>query len=98
VLTNYDVNPFVDGAAGDEHVLLRPAVTWYADRDVRGNVATPAALEQARRRRPDAVWFLAVPWPAPLSPAAGTAVRAAAVGEPLRLSEDPVVELFRLGG
>jgi hypothetical protein len=95
ILTNYEVNPFTDGGT-DEYVLMRPAVTWYADRVVRGLVDGPAALQRALARRPDSRWFLSVPLPRPPSPELLAAVSGRAEGEPLRLSDDPPALLFRL--
>jgi len=96
VLTNYDVNPFVPGREGDEWLLMRPEVSFYSDRIVRGRIARLEDLEEALRRRPDASWFLAVPWPEPPSPGLSAALAARTEGEPLSLSADPPVALHRL--
>lgn len=96
VLTNYEVNPFVAERSGDSWLLLRPEVTYYSDRSVRGGLLTPADLEDALLRRPGAAWFLAVPWPAPPSPELTAALAARTEGEPRRLNADPPVWLHRL--
>jgi hypothetical protein len=62
ILTNYDTNPFNPGLAAG-YSLKRPAVTWYADRVIRGGVETAPALEEALRLRPDATHFLLTPPP-----------------------------------
>ena len=94
-LTNYAVNPFEQDVPGDAWLLMRPEVTFYSDRVVRGGLAQPADLDDALQRRPDATWFLLVPWPPP-SPGLEAAVAARTEGEPLRLSGDPPVTLHRL--
>lgn len=96
VLTNYEVNPFEPGRPGDAWLLMRPEVTFYADRVVRGNIVKAAELDDALARRPDAAWFLSVPWPAPPSPELLAALAARSEGEPLQLSADPPVALHRL--
>jgi len=96
ILTNYGVNPFVPGTGEDRYVLLLPEVTWYSDRVVRGGLRTPADLQDARARRPDAGWVLLTPWPEPPEPALEAAVAQAADGPPRLLQADPPVRLYRL--
>jgi len=95
VLTNYAVNPFEHDATGDSWLLMRPEVSFYSDRVVRGGLEQAADVDDALRRRPDADWFLLVPWPPP-SPGLAAAVDALTEGEPLALSGDPPVTLHRL--
>ena len=83
VLTNYEVNPFIPDRPGDQWLLMRPEVTYYADRSVRGGLETAAELDDARRRLPGATWFLSVPWPTPPSPELLAALAAQTEGEPL---------------
>ena len=96
VLTNYAVNPFVPGRDDDSWLLMLPEVTFYADRIVRGGIREAAELDAALRRRPDAAWFLAVPWPEPPSAGLSAALAERTAGEPVRLSADPPVTLHRL--
>ena len=80
----------------DAYLLMRPEVTWYSDRVVRGWIRTPEDLDAARRRRPDADWFLEVPWPSPASEDLLAALSARRVGEAVAMSETPLVRLHRL--
>jgi len=103
ILTNYDTNPPGPGAAEgvDAYVLMRPEVTWYADRVVRGLGLKPGLgsddLAAALRRRPDATWFLEVPWPSMPGDDLLSALAARAGAPPRLLSESPPVRLHRLG-
>jgi len=97
VFTDYDCNPFDEGG---ERLEKRPAVTFYSDREVLGLVGTGApqgvSLGEALARRPMAAWFLLTPWPPAPLPGLSDELRARAQGAPLRLSESPPVDLFRL--
>ncbi len=96
IFTNYDTNPFVPGRADDSYVLMRPEVAFYADRVVRGGLGTAEELTAGLARRPDAGWFLLVPWPAEPPPALPDALRAMAIGDPVQFPDDPRVFLYRL--
>jgi hypothetical protein len=96
ILTDYDCNPF-HGEGG--RLEKRPAVTFYADRDVRGLVGTDApegvSLEAALAQ-PGADWFLLTPWPPGPVPGLPGELAARSAGPPVRLAEDPPVDLYRL--
>jgi hypothetical protein len=98
VLTNYDTNPVAGTAAEgeDAYVLMRPEVTWYANRVVRGGIEAPDQLAAALLRRPDAGWFLEVPWPRPAGDDLLEALGVLAGAPPNSLSESPLVRLHRL--
>jgi hypothetical protein len=96
VLTNYEVNPFEPNRTGDAWLLMRPEVTFYSDRVVRGGIVGAAGLEDALARRPDAAWFLSVPWPAPPSSELLAALAARSEGGAVQLSAEPPVALHRL--
>lgn len=99
ILTNYDTNPPAEAAAdgeADDYVLMLPEVTFYSDRVVRGGIKGEAQLAAALRRRPDAVWFLEVPWPEPPGDDLLIALAERSDGAALSLSESPPVRLHRL--
>ena len=100
VLTSFDCNPLEPGRAAG-YVLKHPAVTFYADRTVRGGIGSPAELERALELVPGATWFLLTPPPdgwvgGQPDPALAAAVAARSTGEPRVLSGDPPVSLHRL--
>lgn len=95
VLTNYDCNPFAGEGPG--YVLLRPGMTWAADRAIRGSIGDAASLERALRLRPDARWFLETPWPRPVEDALAARLADLADGPPQPVSGDPPVRLWSLG-
>jgi len=99
VLTDYDCNPLIPGG-GDAHLDKRPEVTFYSDRKVRGLVGAAApgspTLAEALRRVP-AAWFLYTPWPPGPGDNLAEELAARAAGPPVRLADDPPVDLYRLG-
>ncbi|MHC4845313.1 MAG: hypothetical protein ACYTCU_04030 [Planctomycetota bacterium] len=102
ILTNYDTNPPALGAAegADAYILMRPEVTFYSDRVVRGIGLKERLgredLDAALLRRPDATWFLEVPWPRPAGEELLSALAARAGAAPVMLSETPPVRLHRI--
>jgi len=98
VLTNFNCSPLVPGGAGDEHVDKVLEVLWASDRSVRGLVGTAegVGLDEALRRLPAARWFLLTPWPPGPQPGLAEALAGRAGEPPVRLSESPAVDLFRL--
>ncbi|MHC5209498.1 MAG: glycosyltransferase family 39 protein [Planctomycetota bacterium] len=94
ILTTYDVNPFAEGETGDVYVLKHPEVLFYADRVVRGGLATPDDVTEAMQRRPDATRMLVTPWPAPASEALVRFVAERAAGSPRLLQPEPPVALY----
>lgn len=105
ILTSFLVNVLVGGdAEGDRHVTRLLEVLYYADRDVRGGITRvgpgaahePPGLLEALERLPRATWFLLVDWPEPVEPGLVAELERRAVGEPLRLFEQPPVVLYRL--
>jgi hypothetical protein len=99
VLTDYDCNPLIAGE-GDAHLDKRPEVTFYSDRRVRGLVgaAAPGSLTLAEAlARGRAEWFLLTPWPPGPAPGLADDLAARAAGPPVRLADNPPVDLYRLG-
>ncbi|HEX5011722.1 MAG TPA: glycosyltransferase family 39 protein [Planctomycetota bacterium] len=98
VLTDYDCNPLIAGG-GDEHLDKRPEVTFSSDRKVRGLVGSNAPgavpLDEARART-GAGWFLLTPWPPGPAPGLAAELAARAAAAPVRLADDPPVDLYRL--
>jgi hypothetical protein len=100
VLTNFEVNVLWDGMAVGEYIVIRPEVTFYADRPVRGGVRGRARdeavdLAGARRLLPAARWFLL--WPDPIGdPLLHDSLIALGGPEPELLSGEPPVLFFRL--
>jgi hypothetical protein len=94
ILTTFDANPFAPGVEGDAYVLKYPEVLYYADRVVRGGLATPDDLADALRRRPDADRFLVTPWPSPPTEALLRALAERADAPPLQLQQEPAVMLY----
>jgi len=101
VLTNYDANLLDVDGEGLDYLTRRPEVAYYSDRPLRGLVLEPGASDveawrEARRRCPEAVWFLAMPFPWEPSPELLAEVRAEASAEPILIFEEPAIRLFRL--
>lgn len=96
VLTNYATNVLLPGEDGDRFVMMRPEVTFYADRPVRGGVVSAELLEEALARLPEARWFLAVSLPEPVAEDLVARLLERSLGPPRELSSAPPVQLFRL--
>lgn len=99
VLTNFEVNVLWTGMDVGEYIVTRPEISFYADRPVRGAVrgrpqGREVGLAEARRLLPAARWF--VLWPDDDDPSLGRALAALGGPEPLLLSADPPVLLYRL--
>ena len=98
MLTDYDCNPLIPGE-GDAHLDMRPEVTFYSDRKVRGLVgaAVPGSptLGEALRRVP-AAWFLHTPWPPGPGDDLAEALAARSAGPPVQLADNPPVYILPL--